>query len=66
MQGNLRGTPLYKPDKDVFDKKDYSLFKIKTEVNNKPKTSKPPIKKAKKVKRPKKMKKNGKGLQIIL
>jgi choline monooxygenase len=34
LDGDLKGVPLYKPDKEVFDKKDYSLYPIKTEVRN--------------------------------
>jgi len=34
LDGDLRGTPLYKPEKSVFHKKDYPLFPIKTEIRN--------------------------------
>jgi len=34
LNGDLIGTPLYKPSKDIFNKKNYSLFPIKTEIQN--------------------------------
>ena len=34
LSGNLIGTPRYKPDKDVFNKKDYSLFPINIDIVN--------------------------------
>jgi choline monooxygenase len=34
LSGELKKTPLYRPDVDNFDKRDYSLFPIQTEINN--------------------------------
>lgn len=34
LEGELMGIPHYKPEKEVLDKKDFSLFPIKTSVKN--------------------------------